>query len=247
MGLIVGLGCGGIVLIGIIVSVVLFFKAKSAAEEILNSPEMKSLGDPGIGAPSDGSLKAELRDLRSFKGSLGGSRYFVGEIHNTGTANIGFPMAKVTLYDASNTAVESGTCMSVVRALSPGEKVPCTFMVTGNKTWKSEKVEITPQRAFLTGEVAKLDITDVKFTPKKQAYSAHDISGKVTNQSSFLAKNVMVIVSLYDKAGKIVGATQAPVAGNNLATATSARFEAKIFDVAETPDRWQVIAVGYSE
>jgi hypothetical protein len=250
VGLIIGLGCGGLALIGIVVSVFIFLGARKAAEEIANAPELKSTSDktPGIpGLPEAGDLKAELRDLREYKAAVGTTRHFVGEIHNTGSGNIGFPMAKVVLYDDANTAVESGTCMSVVRVLPPGEKVPCNFLVTGNKTWKTHKVELTPQRSFFRGELAKLEITDVKFTPKKRVYGSHEIDGKITNQSAFTAKGVMAIISLYDKAGKIVGSAQVPVAGNNLATGTSARFEGKVFEVAEAPEKWQVVAVGYSE
>lgn len=250
VGLIIGLGCGGLALIGIIVTVFIFLGARKAAQEIANAPELKGTSEktPSIpGLPEAGDLKAELRDLREFKGSLGSARYFVGEIHNTGKGSLGFPMAKVVLYDAANTAVESGTCMSVVRVLPPGEKVPCNFLVTGNKTWTSHKVEITPQRSFFNGELAKLEITDVKFNPKKRVYGAHELEGKITNKSAFTAKGVMAIISLYDKADKIVGSAQVPVAGNNLATGTSARFEGKIFDVADTPEKWQVVAVGYSE
>ena len=110
-----------------------------------------------------------------------------------------------------------------------------------------EFVEITPQRSFFNGELAKLEITDVKFTPKKRVYGSHELEGKITNKSAFTAKGVMAIISLYDKADKIVGSAQVPVAGNNLATGTSARFEGKVFDVADTPEKWQVVAVGYSE
>jgi hypothetical protein len=251
VGLIIGLGCGGLVVLGIIVTgIFLFLGARRAADEISSLPDVQpsSSSSPGVlPIPSDGNLKAELRDLREFKGTLGSSKHFVAEIHNTGSAPIGFPLAKVVFYDAADTAVESGTCMSVVRVLPPGEKVPCTFLLTGKKAHATHKVELNPTKAFFTGQIAKLDITDVKFTPKKRVYGAFEVDGKITNQSTFTAKNVMAIVSLYDKAGKIVGASQAPIAGNHLDTAASARFTAKIFDVADTPDKWQVLAVGYSD
>ena len=252
LGLIIGLGCGGLFLLSLIVGGVVFYlSAKKAAEEIAKLPELQPTttgGGDGLGGlPGDENLKAELRDLREFKGSLTTTRYFVGEIHNTGTAPIGFPSAKVTLFDAANTAVDSGTCVSVIRVLPPNEKVPCTFLITGAKTYTSKKVEVTPNRAFFTGEVADLEITDVKFTAKKRVYGSHDLEGKITNKSNFTAKSVMAIVALYDKAGKIAGATQVPVAGNNVGPNASARFDAKVFDVAEAPEKWEVKAVGYSE
>ncbi|AKT40504.1 FxLYD domain-containing protein [Chondromyces crocatus] len=244
--MILGLGCGGIFLLGIIGALVFFMRVKSAAEEIMQSPEFNLPTGDTAGSPATGTLQAELRDLREFKG-FGNSRAFVGEIHNTGTDAIGIPSAKVIFYDAAGTAVTSSSCMSIVRALPPGEKVPCSFTVPATTKSVSHKVEITPMRAFAAGQTAKLEVTDVTYTPKKQVYGMNEMKGKVTNQSDFEAKGVIVIVSLYDKAGKIVGATQTTVAGSNIPAGGSARFTATLMDVAGPADTWQVLSVGYRQ
>ena len=137
--------------------------------------------------------------------------------------------------------------MSIVRALPPGEKVPCSFTVAATTKSVSHKVEITPMRAFAAGQTAKLEVTDVTYTPKKQVYGMNEMKGQVTNQSDFEAKGVIVIVSLYDKAGKIVGATQTTVAGSNIPAGGSARFSATLMDVAGPADTWQVLSVGYRQ
>jgi hypothetical protein len=250
LGLIIGLGCGGLFFIGLIVTGILVYLGSRTAEEISSVPTASPAPSPtqgGLPLPSDGNLKVELRDLREFKSALGTTKHFVAELHNTGSAPVSFPKAKVVFYDAADTAVDDGLCLSVVRVLPPGEKVPCTFVLTGKKTFVSHKVEITPTKAFFTGQIAKLDITDVKFVPKTRRFGAFEVEGKITNKSPFTAKNAMAIVTLYDKAGKVVGASQTPVAGNSLDTGASAQFSAKIFDVADTPNTWQVLAVGYSE
>jgi len=256
IGLIVGLGCGGLFVVGVIVTIVAVFAVRKKASSIsytTTTPTTTSTGSLGSSSTGGsktttgtGNLKAELRDLRDFKGQFGKTRYFVGELYNTGEDPLGFPSAKVTLYDASNTAVDSGTCTSLVRVLPPGEKVPCFFSVFKGANYSTFKTEIKPMRSYYNGKIADLKISDVKFTPKR-GYSPHQLDGKITNKSDFKAKSVWALVSLYGDDGKIVGADQALVAGNDLDPGMSGMFSAKVYNVAATPKKYEVIAVGYSD
>ncbi|MDC3958000.1 FxLYD domain-containing protein [Polyangium jinanense] len=255
MGLIIGLGCGGLLLVTIIGVVGFFwYAAKKTSEAIaaipLDSanPDGPKLGDLGdLTKPAKpGDLKAELKDLRNYKAEYGSTIHFVGEIHNTGKDPLGFPNIKVTFYDDANTAIDSGTCSSLIRELAPGEKVPCTFSLYKTTKWASYKTESNPMKPFFTGKAAKLKISDTKFTAKK-GFNPHQVEGKITNESAFKAKSVWALVSLYDKEGKICGADQALVAGNDLDSNSGGIFTAKIYNVAAPPDTFRVLAVGYSE
>ncbi|MDI1435300.1 MULTISPECIES: FxLYD domain-containing protein [Polyangium] len=255
MGLIIGLGCGGLLLVTIIGVVGFFwYAAKKTSEAIaaipLDSanPDGPKLGDLGDLAkpPKAGDLKAELKDLRHYKAEYGSTIHFVGEIHNTGKDPLGFPNIKVTFFDDGNTAIDSGTCSSLIRELAPGEKVPCTFSLYKTTKWASYKTEANPMRPLFTGKAAKLKISDTKFTAKK-GFNPHQVEGKITNESAFKAKSVWALVSLYDKEGKICGADQALVAGNDLDSNSGGIFTAKIYNVAAPPDTFRVLAVGYSE
>jgi hypothetical protein len=247
-GLLIGIGCGALVLLGgLAIGLGVYFTRK-AATTLAGSLPSTTAPTSTIAPPptSTGELKAEVRDLRHFKGDFGKTRHFVGEIHNTGTAPMGFPSAKVTLFDASNTAVDSGTCASLVRVLEVGEKVPCTFSVFKADTFNTFKVEITPTKSYYRGELAKLDITDIKFTPKR-GYNPHQLEGKITNKGAFKAKSVWAIVSLFGTDGKIVGADQTLIAGNDLDPGAGAIFTAKIYNVADKPETYKVKAIGYSD
>ncbi|HVK70962.1 MAG TPA: hypothetical protein VM694_41185 [Polyangium sp.] len=255
MGLIIGLGCGGLLLVTIIGVVGFFwYAAKKTSEAIaaipLDSanPDGPKLGDLGDLAkpPKAGDLKAELKDLRHYKAEYGSTIHFVGEIHNTGKDPLGFPNIKVTFFDDGNTAIDSGTCSSLIRELAPGEKVPCTFSLYKTTKWASYKSEASPMRPLFTGKAAKLKISDTKFTAKK-GFNPHQVEGKITNESAYKAKSVWALVSLYDKEGKICGADQALVAGNDLDSNSGGIFTAKIYNVAAPPDTFRVLAVGYSE
>ena len=251
VGLIVGLGCLGLVVLGGLgIGGITFMSYRRAAA--ITRPSTVATPPPRSGTPSGGlgaatgSLKAELRDLREFKGDFGKGRYFVGELYNTGDTALGFPSAKITLLDASNTAVDSGTCASVIQLLPPGEKVPCTFSTFKAVTYATSKVDINPMRSYTTKARADLKVEGIKFTPKK-GYSPNQLEGKITNLSSFKAKSVWALVSLYGADGKIVGAEQTLVAGSDLDGGQSGLFSAKVYNVAAAPQTYNVIAIGYGE
>ena len=250
--LILGLGCGGLLLLCLIGGIgAAFFVSRSARSYAPPSsyespPPVLATAPTGAGSPSGGTPELELKDLRSFKGSFGKQRHFVGEIHNTGTVPAGYPSVKVTIVDASNTAIDGGTCASLTRVLEPGDKVPCTFSLFKAETSTNYKTEIKPMKAFFRGELADLEVTETKVVPKR-GYKPAQVTGKITNNSSFKAKMVMALAALYGKDGKIVGADQALVAGNDLEPGASALFDAKIYNLAEPADTFRVKAIGYSE
>ena len=254
VGLIVGLGCLGLVVLGGLgiagMAVYSYRRAAAMAASIPIAPPPRTGSTSGaVGTTptaATGTLKAELRDLRDFKGTFGNARYFVGELYNTGDAPIGYPSARVTLLDASGTAIDNGTCASIIHALPPGEKVPCTFLSLKSDGFASTRIESTPMRSYSKSPAADLKVEGIKFIPKK-GYSPHTLEGKITNLSSFKAKPVWALVSLYGSDGKIVGAEQTLVAGSDLEGGASALFSAKLYNVAATPVTYQVKAIGYGE
>jgi hypothetical protein len=253
VGLIVGLGCLGLLLLGglgIGGFAIMAYRRAAEAAAIVRASSPASTTPPRSGTPAGslgtGTLKAELRDLREFKADFGKGRYFVGELYNTGDTPLGFPSAKITLLDASNTAVDSGICASVVQALPPGEKVPCTFSTFKAATYATSKIDITPMRSYTTKARAELKVENAKLTPKK-GYSPYQLDGKITNLSAFKAKSVWALVSLYGADGKIVGAEQTMVAGSDLEAGQGGLFSAKIYNLAAPAQTFEVKVVGYAE
>jgi hypothetical protein len=256
VGLFIGIGCAALFVLSAVGAGVAGYFVRRAASVPHASPTPTTPATPGSRSPLDDSddteipaeatLRGEIRDLRNFRSGTNKAHYFVGEIHNTGTAPLGYPSAKVTFYDASHTALETSTCGTFVRVLPPGEKVACTFMLLKIDSWASYKAAVSPAKSLFKGQVAKLDTTDVKFTPKR-GYSPHQLSGKITNQSPFRAKSVWALVSLYDAEGKIVGADQTLVAGKDLDPQASGLFSCSVYNVAATPETYRVRAIGYGD
>ncbi len=243
----IGLGCLGLFLLAGIGGGIAFVLARGSAAEppsrggdgssgVIDSP-------PPVAAESD--LKLELQDFRGWKGA-NTTQYFVGELLNTGDGAIGFPSAKLTFFDAAGTAIESGSCSSLVRVLPPGEKVPCTYLNTKPMPWKTYKIEYSPMKSYFKGQLADLDITGAESHPKA-GYDPHTVTGKITNKSSFAAKSVWAVAALYGNDSKIVAADQALVAGKDLAPGGSGLFKVRFYNVAAEPSTYRVIAIGYSE
>lgn len=248
--LLLGLGCGGLLLLSLVGGAIAFFVVRkpTAAPPSYVSPLPTSPATPA--APEQpaatGDLKAELKELTTIKSKYGKSARFIGEISNTGADAIGYPAAKVTFYDAGGTAVDSGTCASLVRVLPAGDKVPCAFSIFKGLDYSTYKIELTPHAPIFRGQVADIDITDIKFKPKR-GYQPDTLEGKLTNKSAFKAKSVWAIVTLYDANKKIVGTDNALVAGNDLDAGQSGLFSSKVYDVAGKPDSYRVVSIGYSE
>jgi hypothetical protein len=246
--LIIGLGCGGLFLLTLLigggVALFMYSVAKKDVEATVPTPAASGAPEEPWKPPSTAPPKAELRDVRTWKSDTIGFRHFIGEIVNTGTEPIGSPRAKITLYDAQGTAIESGNCFTLLRSLEPGARIPCSVIVTAKidrfASWRAE-IAGSP---IMGDRVADLRTTDVKYTPKK-GYTPASLEGKITNGSAFRARNVAAIVSLYGADGKIVAAQNAIVAGGDLDAGASAMFSAKVFDYAAAPETYRVRAVGY--
>ena len=94
---------------------------------------------------------------------------------------------------------------------------------------------------------ADLEIGEVKTTAPKRRYAPHVVTGTVTNQSAFTAKQVWLFVGLYDADGKIVAAERTPVAGGELEPGASSTFSATIFAVAGKPTKSLTKVFGYDQ
>ncbi len=244
-GLFIGIGCGVFALIGI-VAVVLYFTVfrgdgddDTTAETGETAPETKPAPPqpkpPGVG-------KIELRDIRFYKKRS--TWYVVGELWNIGAGPVNSPGAKITVYDASKTALDSGSCTQwSVHDLQPNDNVPCRAILTKAKGWKTYKVEPKARKAYIKYRPASLKISNMNST--KGRWGVHKVTGKVTNNSSFRAKSVWVIVGLYDKNKKIAGSGNALIAGNDLDAGASAKFTVSIYNVAKRIEKSRAIVYGY--
>lgn len=250
VGLFVALGCvGALVLIGGIGAAVFLAARTDASAPVAESPAKAPDGTPAkpsSTASGDPGLSLELRDFRHWKETDKDTTHFVGELVNAGDGAIGSPTARIVFYDAAGTAVETGYCSSMVRTLAPGAKVPCTYGIWKPFPWKSYKIELEPRKPYSKAQAAELFVSEVVSTPKA-GYEPHMVTGKLTNKSSFTAKSVWAIASLYGADGKIIAADSTLVAGKDLPAGGSGLFKLRFYQMAAAPVSVKVIGAGYSE
>jgi hypothetical protein len=235
-GLIIGIGCGAAAVLGLLGG------GAALAIMMTRSPSRpaRTASSPAAPAPS-AAAQAELRDVRTWRGE-DGSRHVIGEIVNIGNDAIPSPIAKLTFFDASNKAIDSGQCSTPLESLARGEKTPCAMIVTKSETYASYKAEITSAPLAVPHKMAELRVTDVKYTGKKAAAPA-SLEGKITNVSLFRAKAVEAIVSLYGGDGKIVAAEKTTL--GDIEPGITATFTVRITDFAAQAETYRVKAVGY--
>lgn len=249
LGLIIGLGCGALVLVGVVLAVIGAVVAgrDKVPEASKDSPAVEQPAPPPPPPTAEGKL--ELQDLRFFPGP-GTSQilHVVGELANTGSAPINAPRAKITVYDGSKTALDDTICGAfIVRDLQPNEKVPCNAVMSKASGYKTFKVEAEFSQAFVSYRAADLAISNVESTSPRSVFGAHKVTGTITNNSPFTAKSVWVVVGLYDDDGKIVGAGKTIVAGNDLDPGGSGKFNVSIFNVQGKPKKSLTKVFGYDK
>ena len=248
VGLIIGIVVGVLALLGIATAGVVLFAVRRAAPTVWAPTAAPAAGSAGSGdsQPSPGTeAKITLRDVRLFKDDRTSSLlHLVGELYNPGDSPVGFPQAKITLYDAAHTAVSSGYCTTVVRVLPAHENIPCYAVFTDVKSYKTFEIEVHSSSTLGT-HLADVSASDIEYAAPARSYDPHTLSGKITNTGATAAKSVWAIVGLYDKDGKICGVGSTPVAGNDLGPGASGAFKVSIYSVASPVTRYVVTPVGY--
>lgn len=245
LGLYLGGGCVTLFGLAAVISLVGVLASRRpggpVAAPIVAAPTPVPVTAPAVAEDPEG----ELVDLRMFDGDARGSYHvFVGEISSTGDAPLGTPSAVVSAYDAAGELLDRCVCASVLRALPPGEKVPCSCTIFRAGPLVKTDAEVVVAPATPRGRAPALEVADVTFTLAERSLP-HQLAGRITNKSAFGAASVWAIVSLYGHDGKIVGMSEARVTGTGIDPGKSATFTAKIEHVFARPESYAVRAVGY--
>lgn len=241
LGLYLGGGCATLFALVAVISLVAVL-SRPAAPGAVASPVAPF---PATPVAPVGTAEGELVDLRMFDGDArGGYHVFVAEIASTGDLPLATPSAIVSAYDAAGTLLDRCVCASVLRALLPGEKAPCTCVIRRAGPLARHDAEVVDAPAVPPARAPVLEVVDVTFTLADKSHP-HQLSGRIENKSAFGAASVWAIVSLYGADGKIVGMSEASVPGAGLAAGKSATFTAKIAGVFARPESYTVKAVGY--
>jgi serine/threonine-protein kinase len=165
----------------------------------------------------------------------------VGEIVNVGDTPIDTPYATVTLFDHTGEEVTAGRCeLPFVHDLPPNGSVPCQLVLPEPGEWlKYQAVagfatdDGTPHKAAL------LTTSHVSWRSKKDGF---EVSGDVTNESTFAPRDPDVVVGLYDD--DIVGAGSGRIEGE-LRPGSRTSFTVTVSHTVRAPRTARAWVYGY--
>jgi len=228
---ILGGGCAIVVIAGAIVAVVVLLVARAG------TPTPAAPAPTGAPVPGARVVARDVRELRDVAGRLA----FVAELQNGGSP-VGTVSARLRLLSASR-EVAGATCTPALRLLPAGDKVPCTFsfaQAPGPYDRTDVVVDARAPPAIL--ELASLVVTRSSLG---RPASGAEVDGTLSNQGTFAARSVAVLVSFYGADGKIVGAGTFQL-GRELRAGTSVAFTV-VADVAAPVRTFNAKAVGYRD
>lgn len=170
---------------------------------------------------------AEVELLSSSAFTSAGSIYVVGEVQNTGAANVTLVRAVATFRDGSNAVVGTAYSFVLHDILGPGQIAP--FIIEHELPPGYASYELTLDWApSLTGPMPQLS-----FSPARQYVDSYGFAtwvGEVTNTSGMAVANPEIALTLYDEDGSVRNVEHAPLFHDVLGPGQKGPYQVVIFN-----------------
>ena len=127
----------------------------------------------------------------------------VGEVRNDLQMNVGKVLVMVTFYNASGQVIEEASTSTMMDTLLPGQRSPFALILPRPADLREYSLRITA-RPTLEQPLAGLELVQSRAYEDEVGF--YHVTGEVKNTGQRTADRVQVIVTLYDKWGKIVNA-----------------------------------------
>jgi hypothetical protein len=127
----------------------------------------------------------------------------VGEVRNDLQMNVGKVLVTATFYSASGEVIEEASTSTMIDILLPGQRSPFALILPRPVDLWEYSLRITA-RPTLEQPLAGLEL--VQSHADEDEVGFYHVTGEVENTGQRTADRVQVIVTLYDKWGKIVNA-----------------------------------------
>jgi len=134
------------------------------------------------------------------------SGYFhiVGEVRNSGYANVEYVKIVATYYDQQENVIGTDYTYSELDILVPGQKSPFDLSSYPDKLPSLQQYRIQVSYRTTTDEPFH-DLIVISHTSKTDAYGYYEIVGEVKNSSGTTAEYVNIVVTYYDSGGTVIG------------------------------------------
>lgn len=127
----------------------------------------------------------------------------VGEVRNDLRLNVGKILVTVTFYNASGEVIEEVSTSTMLDILLPGQRSPFALTLPKPVDLREYSLRITA-RPTLEQPLAGLKVVDSRAGEDEAGF--YHVRGEVENTGPRTAERVQIIVTLYDKWGKIINA-----------------------------------------
>ena len=163
-----------------------------------------------------------------------------GEFVNTTSEPITNLSARVTLLNPDNTTGDSVVVYAPLDLIPPGSAVPlAAVFANGNQRAAAGTVLTADSGAALADRYAVLVVSDVAGGESSGGFT---LGGTVTNVAAVTVKDIVVVGTVYNSAGAVIGYRKIALI-EPLAASASAQFSITLPGVASAA-RWAVLAQG---
>jgi len=130
-----------------------------------------------------------------------GNVHIVGEFQNTGSKNTTGNRVKVTVFNFEGSIVATGQSLSYLSALKPNQKCPFEIILSVPSYTINYKLE-TECQSTDKESVSDIDIKDDYIKVLAGGWSK--LQGKITNRGNGAYESVLIVITFYDKDGRVV-------------------------------------------
>jgi LysM repeat protein len=181
-------------------------------------------------APTQPPLPVKVEHAARYQTPVG-SVWVLGEVFNSTDQPIENVQVRVALLDAAGQEVASDTPFIALEAIPAGSRAPFSvlFSTPPDGVIDSQAYVVRADSAYnYDTRYAQLQVTDLQ---TKQEGSQYRVSGTVANTGTTNPVNAQLVITLYDKTGRVTGFRQFPLPDEILSVGVAIPF-----DVVVSPD-----------
>lgn len=129
----------------------------------------------------------------------------LGEVVNASGSDLEQVVAQIALFDEADRVLASQSATIELAALAPGQRAPfAVLFVQAPEHYASYQAAVVSAMPAYVGSMQR-DLVAVGMTLEQQTAGLATLSGRVRNPGDVEATEVMVVVTLYDPLGRVVG------------------------------------------
>jgi hypothetical protein len=146
--------------------------------------------------------------------------HIVGEIHNTGFANVQLVEVTANVFNAANQIVAIGSRFASLRVIRPDQRTCFHISMPQPSSWAYYQFEWTN----FTGGADSAVLTPLNVSFGFNSFGEPEISGQIRNDGNVRANSVHVVGTLYSVNQTVIGCDATFVSSTNLDPGQTSSF-----------------------